>query len=165
MPDQRNIFLPGEWAMIADEDRMRTKLAKYRNRDEVIEALRPFIGERIRIVGYSFPHGSGVLYELQGIEQHVWGECLIDWSVAPGDPSYGAASEFYDIQIERDGEEDFVTVRDKAGRLFSKTWHAEPRFMIEEMSEIASARTRPAFEHRYGFSGDHMGTRPTANTY
>jgi len=163
MPDQRNAFLPGEWAMIANEAQMRAALQNYRNREEVIAALRPHVGERIRIVGYGFPHGSGVRYDLQGIDQPVWEECLIDWSIDPDDPPYLAAIQCYEIGIESHDGERYVTIRDKSGKLYSKTWHTNPEHAVEQLTAIAKMRTRIAFESRFGFTADYNNERPTAN--
>ncbi|MEM7011491.1 MAG: hypothetical protein AAF585_08410 [Verrucomicrobiota bacterium] len=147
--------------IIADERHMREALSCYRNQEEVISALRPHVGEQLRILHYVFPHGSGVQYGLEGIDVLVWEECLIDWTIQPGHPASCAANEIYNATVETIDGEQFVMIRDKKGRLFSQSWHPEPQVVAEDLNQIATVRVKPAFEHRFGFGGDYFRIRPS----
>lgn len=152
-------FLPGEWAIVAEEATMRESLAKYRNGDEVLAILRPHIGKRVKILDRSFPHIAGVLYELRGIEGEVWRECLVDMSLRLGDRDCVAGSEFYEVGVESDEGEKFVCIRDKEGRLFMKVWEAFPEEEAEKVRALARMRSKGAFEGMIGLCGDWKGGR------
>ncbi len=159
MPDHCNAFVPGEWAQIADESHLVSVLKRYRNGQEVFDRVRPKIGQRLRITGYSFPHGAGVLYELQGIDGPVWEECLVDWTIREDDEADTAAAKIYTIRAVEEGGETYVAIEDKRGRVFSKIWRACPESAVTEISEIAAMRGRGAFEARFGFDGDYTNKR------
>lgn len=155
MPPVCNAFLPGEWAMIADEDHLKAALAAYRNGPEVLETLRPHIGKRFRIVGCSFPHVAGVLYELSGIEGGVWQECLVDWAIEEEDETRVRASKIYSASTVAEGDETFVVITDRTGKVFAKFRRLSPENAVAEITEIASLRSRAPFEARFGFDGDY----------
>jgi len=159
MPPTCNAFLPGEWVQIADEQRLKSVLALYRNGPAILEELLPKTKQRARITGYSFPHGAGVLYELSGIGLEVWQECLVDWTIREDDESGVRASNIYAARSVTEAGETFVLIEDKAGHAFAKLWRANPANALSEIMEIASLRSRAAFEARFHFDGDYTNTR------
>jgi len=164
MPASFNAFLTNEIVLIADEDQIRRDLATYRNAGDVIEVLRPFFGDRLIVRGYGFPQGSGILYYLEdtnlnALVSPVWEECLRDVQISESDPSFCRASDYYDIRMERIEGTYFVVIRDRDGRLFSQTWHVDPKHTMNIYRETARIRCRIAFEHRLCFNGDHISQR------
>lgn len=154
-----NAFLPGEWVQIANHQHLKAALALYRNGPAILEELAPKIGERVRIVGYSFPHGAGVLYELSGVNIEVWQECLVDWTIREDDESGVRASTIYNARSITEAAETFVVIEDKMGTVFAKLWRANPANIVSEITEIASLRSRVAFEARFHFDGDYTNKR------
>jgi hypothetical protein len=146
-----NAFLPGELAMIADEDHLKAVLAAYRNGVEVLETLRPHIGKQFRIVSCSFPQVCGVHYELSGIEGGIWQECLIDWAIDDEDEGRVLASKIYTASAVFDGDDTFIVITDRTGKVFAKFRRLSPENAIAQITEIASLRNRAAFEARFGF--------------
>jgi hypothetical protein len=59
MPPHINAFLPGELAQIADVQHLKTVLALYRNGPAILDELTPKVGDQVRILGFSFLHGTG----------------------------------------------------------------------------------------------------------
>jgi hypothetical protein len=159
MPPCINAFLPGESAQIADEQHLKTVLAVYRNGPAILKELTPKIGERVRILDVSFPHVAGVLYSLSGISLAVWQECLIDDAICDDDTSRIRASCVYTAQTITEAGESFVVIQDKTGRPFAKFWRVNPANAISEITEIASLRSRGAFEMRFHFDGDYENKR------
>ncbi|MCA9450192.1 MAG: hypothetical protein KC931_23925 [Candidatus Omnitrophica bacterium] len=167
MPDSFNAFLTNELVLIGDEDQIRKDLVVYRNADEVIEVLRPFFGGRLIVSGYGFAQGSGVLYylkdtNLKPLDKPVWEECLRDVQIDDGDRSFCRASDYYSIRMERIDGTFFVVIRDPENRVFSQTWHIDPKHRMNVYRKTAQIRNRVSFEHRLGFDGDHCGWRETA---
>lgn len=150
-----NAFVPGEWVQIADEEHLRSVLALYRNGAALLEKLLPRIGERVQIVGCSFPHGAGVLYNLSGIDLEVWQECLIDWAIREDDESGVRASNIYSARAITQTSEAFVVIEDSSGRVFAKFRRVNAANAVTEIAEVASLRSRAAFEARFHFEGDY----------
>jgi hypothetical protein len=154
-----NAFLPGEWVEIATAQDLECALAHYRNGPTILTELLARVGERVRIVGYSFPHGAGVLYELSGVALEVWQECLVDWTIREDDESGVRASTVYSARPITEAGEAFVVIEDKRGRAFAKLWRANPAQAVSEIMEVASLRSRGAFEGRFHFEGDYANRR------
>ena len=95
MPHMINAFTAGELVQIAGEARLNSALKRYQNGPEMLERLRAEVGRKFRVCGWSFPHGGGVLYQLEGLDGDVWEECLIDWTIQSDNPGYILASEIY----------------------------------------------------------------------
>lgn len=159
MPPTINAFLPGEWVIIADKQHLQSVLALYRNGSAILEELIPRIGERLRIVGCSFPHGAGVLYKLSGVNLEVWQECLIDSAICDDDESRLRASSIYNVRSITDEGEAFVVIEDKSGRTFARLRRLNHTYAVSDITEIAALRSRIAFEIRFNFDGDYANTR------
>ena len=159
MPPTINAFLPNEWVIVADKQHLQNVLARYRNGSAILEELIPHIGERLRIVSCSFPHGAGVLYKLSGVNMEVWQECLIDSAICDDDGARLRASAIYKVRSITEAGETFVVIEDKGGRAFAKLRRLNHTYAVSDIAEIASLRSRIAFEIRFNFDGDYANTR------
>ncbi len=159
MPPTINAFLPGEWVLIAEKQHLQSVLALYRNGSAILEELTPRIGERLRIVDYSFPHGGGVRYKLSGVNLDVWQECLLDSEICEDDESRLRASRIYNVRSLTEEGETFVVIENKIGHTFAQLRRLNHTYAVADIAEIASLRSRIAFEIRFNFEGDYATKR------
>jgi hypothetical protein len=159
MPPICNAFLPGESVQVAGEQQLRSALALYRNGPTLLEELLPVVGKNFKILSCSFPHVAGVRYELSGLKNEVWQECLLDGAICEDDETRVRASAVYTARTITEAGRTLVVIEDNKHHIFAKFWRLHPENAVAEITEIASLRSRGAFEVRFWFDGDYERKR------
>ncbi len=149
MPDYKNAFEIGEEVEIASEAQVQEALVGWRSSEEKVAELKGQFGKRYQVSGYYFPHGSGVMYGLEGLNTAVWEGCLVDWRIRPGDPNWCAASEVFTIAVEEVNSRRYVVIRTLSGVVARQSYHADPDTVAKDFEEIAKMRVISAFQRMF----------------
>jgi len=165
MPEYHSAFDCGETVSLADRDTLRAFQQSWEWHHPLSDAQLAYAGTRDRIAAVSYYHGGTPLYEFTGTPG-VWHEaCLRDPTLAESyDREAGVpAAGYYTIVADRRGGLPVVVVRDPSGREMLVAFQFAPERYAEAMRAVACARSRIAFEQKYGFGGIYEANRRHLN--